>query len=121
MSSRLWLAIKFAISCWLLCDMVTDGMTTHSYHQACKIHQSCNNQTLGSFQDTNTQECMIGSCGYFIARQSATLLPFICYQAWVHLSNQLETPYRNKKQAQNLCRSCVSLTKLNKFYSQKNA
>jgi len=64
---QLWLVMKFVFSCWMVCDMVTDCITTHSYHQACKIHH--HNHT---HENNTKQEFMSGSCGYFMARQAAT-------------------------------------------------
>ena len=51
-------------------DMVSDAMTTYNYHQVCRD----GSYTAGSFQNhTKTNETkMIGSCGYFTARQGAT-------------------------------------------------
>jgi len=69
---QLWLVMKFVFSCWMVCDMVTDCITTHSYHQACKIHH--HNHT---HENNTKQEFMSGSCGYFMASVLSFLLPMV--------------------------------------------
>jgi hypothetical protein len=66
------MVVKFASSCWMVGDMVSDALTTYTYHQVCRD----SSYTTGSLQNhtnTNTNETkMIRSFGYFTARQGAT-------------------------------------------------